>query len=412
MQLKKSDEVDWVLLDNGGKSSGSISSIDAGKVTIGGEGTQNANTTQLTELVSNGGFETGTGSDFDDIDNWFNFTAGQGDISGRNTSDPAAGSFRAVVGVNANGNTPAPAQDTGHSIALGEQYALAFDHAAASGWNQSQDQVRATIYYLDGGNIIDLDAITVSPQQAVSAGYNNASTTFAAIVDANAVGQSLFVRFEALVPNPTGFAAIDSVSLGLSQLVAGGLTTLTVEGDYTQLTTGTLAVDLFDEAPGTGQPAHDQLAVEGLATLAGTLDVKLGDGHDPDAGDTFVVIDAEQYAGGFDHVLLPELLAGRFWDLSALDSAGTLHVTDTLRGDLDGDGFIGLSDLEVLLANWGQATSVGDASGDGVVSDADLAIVRANWGLGGGPASTVPEPGTLAAVIAGMLVVGTRRSAR
>ena len=101
-----------------------------------------------------------------------------------------------------------------------------------------------------------------------------------------------------------------------------------------------------------------------------------------------------------------------FYKLCEKISVGTLHVTDTLRGDLDGDGFIGLSDLEVLLANWGQATSVGDASGDGVVSDADLAIVRANWGLGGGPASTVPEPGTLAAVIAGMLVVGTRRSAR
>jgi NPCBM/NEW2 domain-containing protein len=33
-QLKDTDEVDWVLLDNGGKSSGSISSIDAGKVAI------------------------------------------------------------------------------------------------------------------------------------------------------------------------------------------------------------------------------------------------------------------------------------------------------------------------------------------------------------------------------------------
>ncbi len=33
-QLKTSDEVDWVLLDNGGKSSGSITSIDAGRVTI------------------------------------------------------------------------------------------------------------------------------------------------------------------------------------------------------------------------------------------------------------------------------------------------------------------------------------------------------------------------------------------
>lgn len=377
--------------------------VNAGKVTVGGEGTPSGGGTQLTELVANGGFEQGTGQDFDDITAWFNFTDGQGDISGRNTSNPAAGSFRAVVGVNSNGNTPAPAQDTGHTIALGEQYALAFDHAAASGWSQANDQIRATIYYLDNGSAVDLDSITVSPQQ----GYNNASTTFAAIADADAVGQSLFVRFEALVPNPTGFAALDSVSLGLSEFVPGGMTTLTVEGDYTQHATGTLAVDLFDED--NGQPAHDQLVVEGLASLAGTLEVGLGAGYDPDAGDSFVVIDAEQYAGAFDHVLLPELLAGRFWDLSELDAAGTLHVTDELRGDLNGDGFIGLADLDVLLANWGLATSTGDVSGDGVVSTADLDIVRANWGLGAAPGSNVPEPGSAAALAIGGLLL-TRRS--
>ena len=116
--------------------------INQGKVTIGGQGTQQGGAAQITELLSNGGFENGSGNNFDSIDNWFNFTTNQQSISGRNTTDPAAGTFRAVVGINANGNTPSPAQDTGHTIALGEEYALAFQHASASGWNLSEDQVR------------------------------------------------------------------------------------------------------------------------------------------------------------------------------------------------------------------------------------------------------------------------------
>jgi len=223
------------------------------------------------------------------------------------------------------------------------------------------------------------------------------------------------VRLYGWNANGDGNTHLNAASLTASFRSAPGGTVspqgvLTIDGNYFHLKSATLGIDLAGTDNSVlNAPEYDQLVVHGTAQLAGTLEVALGDGYDPDAGDSFVVIDAEQYAGAFDDVLLPELLAGRFWDLSELDTAGTLHVTDQLRGDLDGDGFIGLGDLDVLLANWGQTTSTGDVSGDGIVSTADLDIVRANWGLGTAPAGNVPEPGSAAALAIGGLLL-TRHS--
>ena len=87
---------------------------------------------------------------------------------------------------------------------------------------------------------------------------------------------------------------------------------------------------------------------------------------------------------------------------------------EPLDGDLDGDGFVGSSDLDIVRANWGQnvdagCLSCGDPSGDGLVGSADLDIVRANWGAGTPPAS-VPEPGVFALLLGAALFAVTRRS--
>lgn len=84
--------------------------------------------------------------------------------------------------------------------------------------------------------------------------------------------------------------------------------------------------------------------------------------------------------------------------------------TDT--PDLDGDGFVGASDLDLLLANWGGAggtPGAGDANGDNAVDNLDLNIVIGNWGEGTPPPGVVPEPGSLALLLVGGLAVGRRR---
>ena len=60
----------------------------------------------------------------------------------------------------------------------------------------------------------------------------------------------------------------------------------------------------------------------------------------------------------------------------------TLHVK--LRGDINGDGFVGQTDLDVVLDNWGQsvppAAEAADPSGDGFVGQTDLDVILDNWG--------------------------------
>ena len=73
-------------------------------------------------------------------------------------------------------------------------------------------------------------------------------------------------------------------------------------------------------------------------------------------------------------------------------------TSNLLAGDLDGDGFIGLEDLDIVLNHWNQNVTpgnplVGDPNGDGYVGLDDLDLVLNQWNAGTPPApATVPEP--------------------
>lgn len=70
-----------------------------------------------------------------------------------------------------------------------------------------------------------------------------------------------------------------------------------------------------------------------------------------------------------------------------------------LEGDLNGDGFVGIIDLNIVLGVWDQAVPPADGradpSGDGIVGIEDLNVVLSNWNAGTPPAVDVPEPATL-----------------
>lgn len=61
-------------------------------------------------------------------------------------------------------------------------------------------------------------------------------------------------------------------------------------------------------------------------------------------------------------------------------------VTPDKQGDLNGDEVVDISDLLVLLSNWGECPGgiswgcAGDLNGDGVVDVSDLLLLLANWG--------------------------------
>jgi len=73
---------------------------------------------------------------------------------------------------------------------------------------------------------------------------------------------------------------------------------------------------------------------------------------------------------------------------------------DPIPGDLDGDGFVGLSDLDLILQHWNQtvppADPLADPTGDDFVGLDDLDIVLQNWNAGVPPSTNtnIPEPTT------------------
>jgi hypothetical protein len=87
-----------------------------------------------------------------------------------------------------------------------------------------------------------------------------------------------------------------------------------------------------------------------------------------------------------------------------------------LTGDLDGDGFVGITDLNIVLGTWNQNVTPGslgdgDPSGDGFVGIEDLNVVLGNWNAGTPPTAgaAVPEPATLGLVALGGAAMFKRR---
>ncbi len=101
---------------------------------------------------------------------------------------------------------------------------------------------------------------------------------------------------------------------------------------------------------------------------------------------------------------------------SSLSDAQLDGLFSPLVGDLDGDGFVGINDLNIVLANWNQSVPPGDPladpSGDGFVGIDDLNEVLGNWNAGTPPnaITNIPEPATVGVLaIAGLASLNRRR---
>ncbi len=131
--------------------------------------------------------------------------------------------------------------------------------------------------------------------------------------------------------------------------------TFTINGTYKQDAQGTLDILLG----GTGAGQFGQLIVNGDAVLDGTLDVELFAGFDPESGEIFEILSGN-ISGAFANVLFPMLPDGLFFKLDQEKNAVFLDVLS---------------------------------------------------GTGGGGGNSVPEPGSLmllAAGLAGLLIVRAR----
>jgi len=172
------------------------------------------------------------------------------------------------------------------------------------------------------------------------------------------------------------------------------------------LNSGSVLAAVFDPATSDSDPG---VAVSDVITLGGDLVITTD--SEPVFGDRFQVFTAASVSGTFSSIVLPTI-AGT-WDTSLLEVNGLLQVV-SIEGDLDGDGYVGAEDLDVVLANWGQAVGLGDrlqgdSTGDGLVGGSDLQVVLDNWGSGEVPGGIVPEPSSLWSFAAGLMFLRRRR---
>jgi T5SS/PEP-CTERM-associated repeat protein len=142
--------------------------------------------------------------------------------------------------------------------------------------------------FTQSGGTATIDGSFASPGMAQGAG----GTIFAAGAGTfNVTGGSLFGNNGSIAANVT--VAGGSVTPADSLEETG---MLTVNGDYTQTSAGTLIVNLADETK------FDELNVDDDAVLGGTLNIGLLSGFVPNVGDTFSIINAGSISGTFSNV--------------------------------------------------------------------------------------------------------------
>ncbi len=90
--------------------------------------------------------------------------------------------------------------------------------------------------------------------------------------------------------------------------------------------------------------------------------------------------------------------------------------TASIVGDLNGDGFVGIEDLNLVLGDWNASPPTdpaADPTGDNFVGIEDLNVVLGNWNAGTPPPGeasvTVPEPGTLVVLTIGAISLMRRQ---
>ncbi|MCH7226875.1 sulfatase-like hydrolase/transferase [Haloferula sp. A504] len=337
-------------LDTSLHSAGTLAVTESSGTTIPGSGT---------ELLTNGGFESGSGTAFSATDSWTNL-GGDQSVNARNTTNPSSGSYRGIVGNGSNGPV-SPSTDTGLTIQTGDAFTLSFQHAGALNWDLGADTITATLYYQDGGDHT-IGSITVTPTQDFSTGYNSASTEIAAT--AGSVGQSLWLRIESATAESSGeFASIDDVSLlrNGDPVTVSGSRSLQITGDYRESTGATLELTLA----GSEAENHSQLLIAGSATLAGSLAVTVDPGFTPARGDSFTILTAGSLTGTYNH---PEQrVTGSDGTLFDITYTGT---TVTLTADATTAQGTPYSWLEFYEIDGGdhEAADLIDHDGDGMLA--------------------------------------------
>ncbi len=164
---------------------------------------------------------------------------------------------------------------------------------------------------------------------------------------------------------------------------------------------------------------------DGIFTTLSSFDMEIDSGGGLEAlSYTFAPIDTPTAVSGPVTLNSPlyisgmDIASGQAFSYTYANSTETITIIPA--GDLNLDGFVGIDDLNIVLANWNSNVTAGvwlsgDPSGDGFVGIDDLNAVLGNWNAGTPPTivtANIPEPATAALLLYGVALLAKRRPLR
>lgn len=177
-------------------------------------------------IVTNGDFETGTGTAFNVTPPWYNRGVGLNQTSAArsNNNNLGASTFNAVINDRYDTVTPAfgtvaHSQNTGYTIQSGDYFAVSYDWRDAADWQQARDFVRVVLFATTNnalGGPIAWSVTLDSPLSTLVTTWESVSTQ-TTVVNEAAVGRPLFINFFGVdnggLSATTGFARVDNVTV-------------------------------------------------------------------------------------------------------------------------------------------------------------------------------------------------------
>jgi len=179
--------------------------------------------------INNGGFETTTGAgtvpDPFVLVDWV--AVGDKDLQVLSNLASPIGGNNTVIG--RQGGFISPGQNTGHVLALGDQFSGSYGWRDAFGW-AAGETIGVTLYYttdnLIGGAPTSLFTFNSGNEAANNTWETETLALTAGVTDAGAVGKTLFIAFEGNNLSDGSFARFDNVYLDVTAVPEPSTTAL------------------------------------------------------------------------------------------------------------------------------------------------------------------------------------------